>query len=1216
MVKPKDFVHLHVHTDYSLLDGACAIATLCKRAKALGMPALAITDHGNLFGLIDFFQTAKKEGIQPLLGCEIYLVYDHKQTEKPERSQHKYYHMGLLAQNLRGYHNLKLLVSNAHTKGFYYKPRVDMDQLARYAEGLIGFTGCLNGVVPQYLLKGDYPKAREALGRFLDIFGKERYFVELQDHGIEEQRIVNVGLIQLAEEFQLKLICSNDVHYVQDKDCIPHDSLLCIQTGAKLKDEKRLRYTSQQFYLKTYDEMLQVFKEQPSALSNTIGVAEMCELDIPFGKNQYPVYKRPIELSTAYPTNKDYLYHLCKEGLKQRYGIDYLPSPSPSSPFSTQADTNTDTRADASAPMLSQRLDYELSVIDKEGFVDYFLIVWDFIFWAKSVGIPVGPGRGSGAGCLVAYVLGITDIDPIRFKLLFERFLNPERVSPPDFDIDFCMRRRNEVIDYVRNKYGHDSVANIITFGTFGAKMVVRDLARINDIPYAEADRIAKTIPDELGISLAEAVEKSAELQAEMKQSELVRSIVEQGKVIEGMVRNVSTHAAGIIIADKPLAELVPVTLQEGVLTTQYPKDQVEALGLLKMDFLGLKTLTIIADAKESIQRSHPGVDLEKEFNSFEDKKTFQLLNEAKTVGVFQLESSGMQNLCRQFSISSIDEIVALVALYRPGPMDLIPDYIKGKHDPASIHYPHPLLEDVCEETYGIMVYQEQVMEAAKRIAGYSLGEADILRRAMGKKKPEEMAKQRQVFITGAKKTNHIDTKKAEEIFDLLEKFAGYGFNKSHSAAYAVLSYQTAYLKANYPVQFMAAILSSELGNADKLSHFLEECTALSISILSPDINESRQSFTPIVGVSTGGEKSAIGCEKGAIRFGLAGIKGVGDAVTLKVLEERDAHGPFTSFHNFLERVDQKVLNKRTLECLIKSGGFDSLGVDRQHLLDSMDRALQEVATTQKDKAAGQASLFDFLDAGTSSFASNAHTLEQTSPPMPMEEKLLHEKELLGFYISGHPMQAYEGLAEKIDSFTKDQYLKLEDNSAFRICGILSGLNKRISKKDNRAWAFFQVAGLQQTVQVNMFPDAYEGSPLAQNQVQEGMPVVVEGTVRNRAQDLRLSAQSIYSLKGRLQSLIKTIHIVVDSQKQTDAFLAHLSDYIHTHEGPCELTLSFLMPDQSLLDAEIAKSLSFKLTPEVFQEWRQHPAVVAIHPKVAVLEKPAPRYMRFASATQ
>lgn len=1195
MVKPKDFVHLHVHTDYSLLDGACAITNLCKRAKALGMPALAITDHGNLFGLIEFFQSAKKEGIRPLLGCEIYLVYDHKQSEKPERSQHKYYHMGLLAQNLKGYHNLKRLVSNAHTQGFYYKPRVDMDQLAQYAEGLIGFTGCLNGVVPQFLLKGDYKKAREALGRFLDIFGKDRYFVELQDHGIEEQRIVNIGLIKLAEEFQLKLICSNDVHYVHDKDCVPHDSLLCIQTGAKLKDEKRLRYTSQQFYLKTYDEMLQVFKEHPSALSNTVEVAEMCELDIPFGKNQYPVYKKPIELSTVYPTNKAYLYHLCKEGLKWRYGVDYIdPSPTPS-----ESKTTTPFLAET----LSQRLDYELSVIDKAGFIDYFLIVWDFIFWAKNASIPVGPGRGSGAGCLVAYVLGITDIDPIRFKLLFERFLNPERVSPPDFDIDFCMRRRNEVIDYVRHKYGHDSVANIITFGTFGAKMVLRDLARINDIPYAEADRIAKTIPDELGISLSQAVEKSAELQAEMKQSELVRSIVEQGKVIEGMVRNVSTHAAGIIIADKPLAELVPVTLQEGVLTTQYPKDQLEDLGLLKMDFLGLKTLTIIADAKESIQRSNPEVDLDKELNSFEDKKTFQLLNEAKTVGVFQLESSGMQSLCRQFSISSIDEIVALVALYRPGPMDLIPDYIKGKHDPASIHYPHPLLEDVCQETYGIMVYQEQVMEAAKRIAGYSLGEADILRRAMGKKKPEEMAKQRHVFITGAKKTNNIDAKKAEEIFDLLEKFAGYGFNKSHSAAYAVLSYQTAYLKANYPVQLMAAILSSELGNSDKLSHFLEECAALSIAILSPDINESRLSFTPVLG------------EKGAIRFGLAGIKGVGDAVTLKILEERDQSGPFSSFHNFLERVDSKVLNKRTLECLIKSGAFDSFQVDRQHLLDSMETALQEVATTQKDKAAGQASLFDLLDMGSSASKPGTQALNRSAEPMSLEEKLLHEKELLGFYISGHPMQVYEGLAEKIDSFTKEQYLKLEDHSAFRLCGILSGLNKRISKKDNRAWAFFQVTGLRQTVQINMFPDAYEGSSLAQNQVQEGMPIVVEGTVRNRAQDLRLSAHSVHSLKGRLSSLIKGLHLVLDTQKNTDDFLSRLSHYIHNNEGPCQLTLSFRLEDQSLLDAEIAKSLSFLLKPEIFQDWRQDPAVAEILPKVAPIEKsPQRSYIRFASA--
>jgi DNA polymerase III subunit alpha len=1200
MVKPKDFVHLHVHTDYSLLDGACSIEKLCQRAKALGMPALAITDHGNLFGLIDFFQSAKKEGIRPLLGCEIYLVYDHKQTEKPERGQHKYYHMGLLAQNLTGYNNLKYLVSNAHTKGFYYKPRADMDELAKYADGLIGFTGCLNGVVPQYLLKGDYPKAREALGRFLDIFGKDRYFVELQDHGIDEQRIVNVGLIKLAEEFGLKLICSNDVHYVHDKDCIPHDSLLCIQTGAKLKDEKRLRYTSQQFYLKSHEEMLSVFKDYPSALANTVGIAEMCELDIPFGKNQYPVYKKSPELIELYPSNKDYIYHLCKLGLKERYGVEYqAPKQKTQDDSSSQANEPESNSAEG----LSQRLDYELSVIHKAGFIDYFLIVWDFIFWAKKAGIPVGPGRGSGAGCLVAYVLGITDIDPIRFKLLFERFLNPERVSPPDFDIDFCMRRRNEVIEYVRKKYGHDSVANIITFGTFGAKMVLRDLARINDIPYAEADRIAKTIPDELGISLAEAVEKSAELQAEMKQSPLVASIVEQGKVIEGMVRNVGTHAAGIIIADKPLVELVPVTLQEGVLTTQYPKDDVEALGLLKMDFLGLKTLTILADAKESIERAHPGVDIDKAFHSFEDPKTYELLNEAKTVGVFQLESSGMQSLCRQFSISSIDEIVALVALYRPGPMDLIPDYIKGKHDPASIHYPHPLLEDVCKETYGIMVYQEQVMEAAKRIAGYSLGEADILRRAMGKKKPEEMAKQRQVFISGAKKTNNIDTKKAEEIFDLLEKFAGYGFNKSHSAAYAVLSYQTAYLKANYPIEFMAAILSSELGNADKLSHFLDECAALSIAILSPDINESRLSFTPVL---TG---------KGAIRFGLAGIKGVGDAVTLKILEERDTHGPFSSFSNFIERVDAKVLNKRTLECLIKCGAFDSFKVDRQHLLDSMESILSEITALQKDKNRGQTSLFDLMDMSPAAAQAGSSTLNESAPPMPLEEKLLHEKELLGFYISGHPMQAYEGLFEGIDSFKKEEQLKLEDNIPFRICGILSGLNKRITKKDNRPWAFFQVAGLAQTVQVNMFPDSYENSSLAHNQLQEGMAVVAEGVVRNKQQDLRFNAHSLHSLKNRLHSLIPSIRIIVHANEASDSFLKILSEYIHNNEGPCQLSLGFLMEDKSVLDTDIAKSLSFSLKPEVFQEWRKHPAVASIHVSVSRLEAPPQKsYVRFAKA--
>ena len=811
------FVHLHVHSDYSLLDGCCRLDTLCRRAYDLGMPALALTDHGNLFGAVDFFKTAKAHDVKPLVGCEIYLVYDHKMNERPERNRHCYHHMGLLARNLEGYRNLTQLVSDAHTRGMYYKPRTDMEQLARHAKGLIGFTGCLKGVVPQFLLKGQYDEAREALSRFIAIFGREHFFVELQDHGLPDQVKILSPLLKLASEFNLKTVCSNDVHYVEQNHWAPHDALLCIQTGTKLNDEKRLRYAAKQFYLKTHEEMAHCFREVPESLTNTLEVAEMCDLEMPFGQNHYPVFKLSDELQKTYPDNIAYLKHLCIQGLKERYGVDYAHPSSGSDTDSAQART------------LIERMDYELATIAKTGFLDYFLIVWDFIDWARRRAIPVGPGRGSGAGCLVAYLLKITDIDPLRFKLLFERFLNPERISPPDFDIDFCKRRRDEVLDYVRDKYGRECVAHIITFGSFGAKMIVRDLARVLELPYSEADRLAKMVPDDIKITLDAALERSAELQTEHRRNPKAQEILNHGKVIEGMVRNTGKHACGILIADQPLTQLVPVTLQEGALTTQYSKDPIEDLGLLKMDFLGLKTLTVIADAQENVRRVRKLTDFDIERVSFDDPKTFALLNAARTIGVFQLESSGMRALCRQFKIATIDEIIALIALYRPGPMDLIPDYIRGKNDPSTVRYPHPLLEDVCQETYGIMVYQEQVIEAAKRIAGYTPGAADILRRAMGKKKRAEMSQQRKNFLRGAKKTNSLSADKAGEIFDLLEKFAGYGFNKSHSAAYAILAYRTAYLKANYPVEFMAATLSSELGNADKVAYFVDECLAMNI---------------------------------------------------------------------------------------------------------------------------------------------------------------------------------------------------------------------------------------------------------------------------------------------------------------------------------------------------------------------------------------------------
>ncbi|HEX2099745.1 MAG TPA: DNA polymerase III subunit alpha, partial [Candidatus Synoicihabitans sp.] len=811
------FVHLHVHTDYSLLDGACRIDRLVERAAALGMNALALTDHGNLYGAIEFYNAAKAKGIKPLIGCELYLA-EGSRLEKNGRAEDgkSYYHLGLIAKNLKGYQNLLKLVSDAHLRGFYYKPRTDYDTLAQHAEGLIGFTGCLASVVPQHLLHDRWEEARAACARFVDIFGRENYFVEIQDHGIAEQRKIIPGLLKLGEEFGLKVICSNDVHYVHACDAGPHDAMLCIQTGAKLAEENRMRFDGTQFFLKSRAEMEKTFGEVPESVTNTQLVAEMCDLAIPFpkGSERYPRYPLPPEITVDRPS---YLHQLCAEGLRRRYNVDTAevatrpvvaerlakltnlpPGQKPQPP---------DYQALALEEELVVRMDYELAIINVTGFVDYFLVVWDFIHWAKQREIPVGPGRGSGAGCLVAYLLGITNIDPIRFKLLFERFLNPERVSPPDFDIDFCMRRREDVINYVREKYGRDCVANIITYGTLGAKMVIRDVARVNDLPFAEADRLAKMIPDELNISLEDAITKSAELRTEIDRNPIAKRIVESGRVLEGMVRNTGKHAAGIIITDQPLDDFVPLTLQEGDVTVQFDMNAVGKLGLLKMDFLGLKTLTVIADAVDNVRRSaNPQFDIEA--IPLDDPKTYELLNSGKTVGVFQLESGGMQNACKLVGVSNIDDINAICALYRPGPMAFIPDYARGKKDPASVSYPHPLLEQSLQETYGIIVYQEQVMECAKIIAGYTLGGADMLRRAMGKKDAEAMAKERIKFVEGAKRVNNIEEKKANEIFDLLNKFASYGFNKSHSAAYALVSYQTAYLKANYPVQFMAAVLT------------------------------------------------------------------------------------------------------------------------------------------------------------------------------------------------------------------------------------------------------------------------------------------------------------------------------------------------------------------------------------------------------------------------
>ncbi len=1179
-----NFVHLHVHSDYSLLDGACRIDRLMDRAVALGMPALALTDHGNLFGAIDFYNTAKSKGIKPLVGCELYLV-ETSRLEKHGRSDDdgkSIFHLGLLAKNLTGYQNLLKLVSDAHLKGFYYKPRTDLETLAKYSPGLIGFTGCLASLVPQHLLHDREEEARKACARFVDIFGRENYFVEIQDHGIPEQRKIIPGLLKLAEEFNLKVIATNDVHYVNSTDSGPHDAMLCIQTGAKIEDEKRMKFSGQEFYLKSRAEMEKLFIEVPESITNTQLVAEMCDLAIPFpkGSERYPKFPLPVEVS-AKTDRAGYLKDLCIAGLRRRYGLDYHRP------------------ADHSDPALGQtlvdRLDFELSIIGKTGFIDYFLVVWDFIDWARKHDIPVGPGRGSGAGCLVAYVLAITNLDPLRFKLLFERFLNPERVSPPDFDIDFCMRRRGEVIDYVREKYGKDCVANIITYGTLGAKMVIRDISRVHNLAFADADRLAKMIPDELNITLEDALKKSTELRDEVARNPVAKKIMDQARVLEGMVRNTGKHAAGIIITDRPLDEFVPLTLQEEDVTVQFDMNAVGKLGLLKMDFLGLKTLTVIADAVDNIRRTaDPKFDIET--IALDDAKTFALLNSGRTTGVFQLESGGMQNLCRQISLSTIDEIVALIALYRPGPMEWIPDYVRGKKDPSTVTYPHKLLEEVCRETYGIMVYQEQVMEAAKIIAGYTLGGADMLRRAMGKKDADAMAQERTKFVEGAKRVNNIEEKTANSIFDILNKFAGYGFNKSHSAAYAILSYQTGFLKANYPVQFMAAMLSSELGNSEKVSHFVAECEAMGLKVLGPDVNESREMFTPVAD---------------KIRFGLAGVKGVGELAAQKIIAERDAKGPFASFEDFISRVDGRAINKRVLEHLSKTGAFDFSGALRKKIFDSIDGAMATAANNARDKAAGQHSFMDMLAEPAPAKKAPASTaVSRTALPsapgsadiddFTSAERLIFEKELLGFYVSGHPMNVYAGITDAVDTYAVDDLLKQGDRVEFRIAGIASNIVKRLSKKDNRPWAMFTLATKNASVALNLFADGYAnyGAILAEN-----APILVLGNIITGTEGPRINVKECYPLDNEVTRLVKKVTWLLNpAHPELPSFLRLLRETLNKQVGDTRVEFAFMFEKRIAPYAEASTALTWKLNGATFQQLRAHPAVAGVQLQTRALE--------------
>ena len=1052
------FVHLHLHTEYSLLDGAIRMRELMKKAAEYEMPAVAVTDHGNLYGAIEFYQEAERAGIKPIIGCEAY-VAPRSHKEKASSLREAAYHFTLLAENEIGYRNLVKLISTAHLDGFHYRPRIDKELLAQHSAGVIGLSGCLAGEVNSAIQANNIQKATAAAAEYRDILGAENFFVELHDHGLEEQKWCNAVLPKIAKDLGVGLVAANDVHFLSRDDHDAHDVMLCIGTGKMVADESRMKYAPE-LYFKSPAEMRALFKDHPAAIANTLAIGERCDVTIEFGRSKYPEYPVPPGR-----TREKYLRELCDKGLEERYG--------------ERAKIDN---------QLRERLSYELGVLERTGFVSYILIVWDFIHFAKGRGIPVGPGRGSAAGSLVAYVLGITDIDPLQYGLIFERFLNPDRVSPPDIDVDFCEARRGEVLEYVRQKYGERRVAQIITFGKLKAKSVVRDVGRVMGLPYRDADRIARMIPNELGITLDSAAEKNSELKRAIATEPQTKQLFEYAKTLEGISRNAGVHAAGVVIADRDLSDYIPLCrdVKGNDVISQYPMGPLNDLGLLKMDFLGLKTLTVIEDTVNLIRKREPEFSLKN--IPLDDKATFDLYNRGETIGLFQMESGGMTSTARNFNVQKIDDIIALIALYRPGPMDLIGDYIKRKKGETKIRYEHPLLEEICADTYGVMIYQEQVMAAASKLAGYSLAQGDLLRRAMGKKDKKTMAKERSNFIEGCARTNKIPEKKANAIFDLLEKFAGYGFNKSHSAAYGVISYQTAYLKSHYSVEFMAGLLSNEINNTDKISVFVGECKRMGIAILPPDINKSGLKFTP--------EKHD---EKMAIRYGLAAIKNVGESAMQMSIEERERAGDYTSLEDFCGRIGTRIANRKMLESLIKAGAFDFLGRDRAELFACIDESLSCAAAAMRDRTVGQVSLFD-------EETHAATTRKRTVTPWSDHEKLSYEKELLGFYVSGHPLDAYVYLLSGKNYQPINSLADLDDRSQFRIAGVIVQAEKKFTRKDGKPFAVVWIEDLTATLEVVVWNDVYV---TVSELLLPGHVVEIRGTIDNRGDSLRATAQKV-----------------------------------------------------------------------------------------------------------
>ena len=1099
-----NFTHLHVHTEYSLLDGSNKINEYVSRVKELGMKSAAITDHGVMFGCIDFYKAAKAAGIKPILGCEVYVAPGSRFDKEKGKEEDRYYHLVLLAETQEGYQNLIKIVSYGFVDGFYYKPRVDMELLEQYHEGIIALSACLAGEVARNLARGFYEEGKEAALRYEKIFGKGNFFLELQDHGIPEQRQVNHELIRMSRETGIELVATNDVHYTYSSDAEAHDILLCVQTGKSLKDENRMRYEGGQYYVKSEEEMRRLFPYAPEAIENTGKIAERCNVEIEFGVTKLPKFDVP-DGYTAW----EYLNKLCFEGLDKRY---------------------TDNKEE-----LKKRLNYELGVIKDMGYVDYFLIVWDFIRYAREQGIMVGPGRGSAAGSLVSYTLGITKLDPIKYDLLFERFLNPERVSMPDIDVDFCFERRQEVIDYVVEKYGKDQVVQIVTFGTMAARGVIKDVGRVMDVPYVQCDTIAKMIPQELNITIDKAMKANPELKKIYETDETVRKLIDMSRRLEGLPRHTSMHAAGVVISQKPVMEYVPLSRgSDGSLVTQFTMTTLEELGLLKMDFLGLRTLTVIQNAEKLVRRDK-GIERDMDKIDYEDKKVYGMLGAGKTEGVFQLESTGMKNFMKELKPGNLEDIIAGLSLYRPGPMDFIPQYIKGKNNPDEIHYDCPELEPILKATYGCIVYQEQVMQIVRSLGGYTLGRSDLVRRAMSKKKASVMEKERQNFVYGNEEEGvpgcihrGISEKTANKIYDDMIDFAKYAFNKSHAAAYAVVSYQTAFLKYYYPVEYMAALMTSVIHNPSKVAEYILSSRKMQIEILPPDINFGESEFS---------------ADHGAIRYGLSAIKSLGAPMIRAIVEERNENGKYQSLRDFIERMSGRELNKRAIENLIKAGALDQVAGNRRQKLMVYAEIVDAVNQEKKNAMTGQMSLFDLIsDEEKEAYEIQMPKVEEYSK----EELLSFEKEVLGVYISGHPLEEYEerwrkNITARTVDFQIDEELgtsKAGDGEIAVIGGIIT--NKTVKyTRNNKVMAFLTIEDLVGTVEVVVFPNDYEKNV---QKMEEDSKVFIRGKVQGDADKAsKLICEKIYSFDDVPKELWVQFETKEDYLTEENEFLKLLS---------------------------------------------------------------------------